>query len=95
MDIYEHIKNDNYKNQMTYPSKKDFENKDDYIAARHRYSEETRRLEAQFKADLLAYHEVVDHPKADLCFNLAWEHGHASGYSEVANYFSEFVELIK
>jgi len=64
-------------------------------AARAAYRAENTRLEVKFKADLEAEFDVVGHPKADKCFSLAWEHGHSSGYQEVYNYYSEFVELIQ
>lgn len=38
---------------------------------------------------------VVGHPKADRLYELAWEHGHSSGYSEVEIYYDDFVELVK
>jgi hypothetical protein len=50
---------------------------------------------SQFKLDLLKAYEVENNPKADKCFNLAWEYGHAYGYSEVLTYFDELMELIK
>lgn len=59
------------------------------------YREESGRLHELFIADLFAEYGVTDNPKADKCFYLAWQHGHSSGLEEVANYFNEFVELIK
>lgn len=59
------------------------------------WREEARRIDRQFKIDLFSEFDVIGHPKAAQVFNLAWEHGHASGLKEVYNYFSEFVELIK
>ena len=32
---------------------------------------------------------------SDRLFELAWEHGHSSGYREVAIYYDEFAELLK
>jgi len=40
-------------------------------------------------------YEVEEDPKRAKAFGLAWEHGHSDGYSEVENYFMDFVELIK
>jgi hypothetical protein len=56
---------------------------------------EILRLEAEFKRDLLAYYEVTDSPKADKAFAIAWDIGHASGYSDIAHTFADLVELIK
>ena len=41
------------------------------------------------------YDLPLTHPKFDRVYNLAYQHGHGSGYSDVENYFSEFVELVK
>jgi len=95
MSVHEHIRNGNYSNQMTFPTLRDFPDSEALKEARKAYATETRRLEAQFKTDLLAEYGVTDHPKADRCYSLAWEHGHAAGLAEVAGYFDEFVELIK
>lgn len=53
---------------------------------------ESRR---DLKERLLAEHGLITHPKADLLFGLAWEHGHAHGEGEVAMYFADFAELLK
>ncbi len=39
-------------------------------------------------------YEVEDNPKADDCYELAWDYGHSNGYNEVENYFSDLVWLI-
>jgi len=36
-----------------------------------------------------------DHPKAELLKNKAWDHGHASGFSDVYFWLGEFWELAK
>jgi hypothetical protein len=59
------------------------------------YNEEKHRLEEKFQTDLFDEFGVSDNPKRHKCFNLAWEYGHAHGYSEVYNHFSDYVELIK
>lgn len=52
-------------------------------------------LEAEFKSDLEAYFGVSNHPKRDLLYHKAWERGHSAGLSEVANVYSDLVELIQ
>jgi hypothetical protein len=47
------------------------------------------------KKKLAEKYGVVGHPKLDRCYDLAWEHGHSSGWTEVQIYFADFVELIK
>lgn len=58
------------------------------------YARETEIYE-DFKKCLFEQFDVVDNPKRDTCFFIAWEHGHSSGFNEVYCYFSEIVELIK
>jgi hypothetical protein len=62
---------------------------------RRAYGAEVSRLEAEFKRDLFEEHGVTGNPKAGLCFGIAWDNGHASGYSEVASYFDTHVDLNK
>lgn len=57
--------------------------------------EEAWRIEKAVKTGLFLEYEVTNNPKADMCFAIAWEMGHASGIDEVASYFEMLVELIK
>lgn len=59
-----------------------------------RYAQAQNERETH-KESLAAKFEVTGHPKLDLCYDLAWEHGHSSGFSEVEYYFSDLVQLIK
>jgi hypothetical protein len=59
------------------------------------YRAETRRLDAEFKADALAEVGLTGHPKADAAYSLAWEYGHAAGLSEVMNYLPELADLAR
>jgi hypothetical protein len=38
---------------------------------------------------------LAEHPKLDLLYSIAWEHGHSSGFDEVANYFRDFARLLQ
>ena len=49
----------------------------------------------EFKKDLFEHFGVQNHPKKDTCYHLAYEIGHAHGYSEVLFHFTDLVELIK
>lgn len=62
---------------------------------RQAYAKERGRLEQEFKEDLLEENGVTDNPKADLCYQKAWEIGHHGGLSEVEIVFSDLVELIQ
>ena len=48
-----------------------------------------------FKKDLFEEYGVSNNPKAEQCYNIAYEFGHSDGYYEIAHYFSDIVELIK
>lgn len=66
-----------------------------FIATKEQYRKKRSELNLQFEHALYKEYGVENNPKRQKCFELAWEHGHSSGFSEVENYFSEFVELIK
>jgi hypothetical protein len=68
---------------------------DAFKAARTAYGNETARLHEEFKRDLFELHGVTGHPKAERCYSLAYDKGHAYGFEEVAGYFDDFVDLIK
>jgi len=59
------------------------------------YHKEKQKLAQEFENDLFDEFGVSDNPKRHKCFSLAWENGHANGYSEVYNHFSDYVELIQ
>jgi hypothetical protein len=69
--------------------------KEAYEAHRKEYDAESAKLHQEFVKDLFEEFGVCNNPKSIRCFELAWEHGHSSGYSEVYNYFGDFVELIR
>lgn len=56
-----------------------------------------RALEAERKLKqwLEEKHGLSEHPKKDLLFHLAWEHGHSAGYHEVESYYDDFSRLLK
>jgi|SRR5579863_2544716 len=51
--------------------------------------------EDAFKAALAEEYGVKGNPRFEKCYSLAYSFGHSSGFSEVENYFSELVDLIK
>ncbi len=64
-------------------------------SARNKYREEQYKIGNEFKLALFKEYGVENHPKAEKAFSMAWEAGHAEGYSNVEFHFSELVELIK
>lgn len=89
--VYDKISEGFYRSTLPWKAGTDPEAK----ALRKAHSEDNSRLHALFKSDLFAENGVTDNPKADRAFAIAWDHGHHSGYSDVAGYFDEIVELIK
>lgn len=90
---YEEKLRDNYYSiiPMPYPSANDPE----ALQKRAIYQKETARLHAEFKRDMFAHYEVTDHPKVEIAYRIAWDHGHSAGYAEVDSYFAELVEILR
>ncbi len=68
---------------------------EDYQEALAIYREALRKLDERFKQDVLCENGLAGHPKAEKVWDLAWEEGHSSGYSEVANRVERLTELVK
>ena len=66
-----------------------------YKMAREAYGKAMSDKATEFYNDLLDEHDLKDGPKVAKAYQIAWEHGHSSGFGEVANWFSELVDLIK
>jgi hypothetical protein len=66
-----------------------------YKAHKIQYAEEVHKLQEEFINDLFEYYGVKDNPKREAVYALAYEYGHANGYSEICNHFSDLVNLIK
>ena len=65
------------------------------IEQKQRHRQEDSRLAEMLQKDLELEHGVAGHRNAGKLWSLAWEHGHSAGYSEVINYYEQFVELIQ
>jgi hypothetical protein len=66
-----------------------------YKAHKIQYAEEVHKLQEEFINDLFREFGVEDNPKREAAYALAYEYGHANGYSEICNHFSDLVNLIK
>lgn len=64
-------------------------------AAYRAYQAVGTRLQELFKQDLFIEFDVVDNPKAEQAYAIAWQEGHWAGFQEVYNEFEKIVELIK
>lgn len=67
----------------------------DYKSKEIEYNQEKNRIYNLWKNDMYNEYEVIDNPKVDQAFQLAWDYGHAYGYQEIEYYFSDLVRLIK
>jgi hypothetical protein len=59
------------------------------------YNSAKAKRESEFVKDLFEEFDVTDNPKKELCYAIAYDMGHAHGFSEVYSMFSDLVELIK
>ena len=62
--------------------------------ARAEYNKAESAMIDQFKRDALDDLGLLNHPKADLLFSKAWEHGHSSGLHEVYSWMDDLSDLI-
>lgn len=93
----EKLHEDFYKNELPYPSLKDCEG--DMLKrdqARSAFRERERIIYSTFKSDAFQALGIKEsHPKAQKLWDLAWDHGHASGYHDVWTWLNELAELIR
>jgi hypothetical protein len=66
-----------------------------YNAHMKHYQEEAKRLQDEFRKDLIDEYKMFKHPKANKLFNKAWDMGCAGGLEEVEYYFRDLVELFQ
>lgn len=57
------------------------------------YHEENKRLQTEFRQDLIKKYCLTHHPKANQVFYKAWELGSSSGLYDVEGYFQDLIEL--
>jgi hypothetical protein len=66
-----------------------------FNAARSAYHARENDKYEEFQRDLLEEHGVTDNPKAVKLFGVCYMRGHATGYSDVASIFADFVDVIR
>jgi hypothetical protein len=64
-----------------------------YQAHLKHYHEENKRLQDEFRKDLIAKYNMTEHPKANDCFDKAWDFGSSAGLREVEDYFMSLIEI--
>lgn len=57
--------------------------------------DEKIRLQEMFQRDLLTHVGLIDHPKSNIAYRIAWEERHASGLQEVVDFMEELAELMR
>lgn len=90
MGFNEKLDSGYYSSKLPWPSHKDPER----AAKRQAYQADVARLREEFKQDMAKSYGVENHPKVEVAFRIAWDHGHGNGYTEVDSYFSELAELL-
>jgi hypothetical protein len=70
-------------------------NEDEYKKDINLFRGEMNALEDEFVNDLFVEFGVEDNPKRGKCYEIAYDMGHAYGFSEVFSKFSALVDLIK
>ncbi len=58
------------------------------------YQQEQKRLQDEFRVDLLEDYNMTHHPKANQLFDKAWDFGSSAGLWEVEDYFVSLIELL-
>jgi hypothetical protein len=66
-----------------------------YNAHLKHYHEENKRLQDEFRRDLIEKYNIKGHPKANKIFNKAWDMGCSGGFQDVEYCFMDLVELIE
>lgn len=66
-----------------------------YNAHMKHYQEEVKRLQDEFREDLISEYNMTGHPRANKLFNKAWDMGCSIGYEEVEYCFRDLVELFQ
>lgn len=66
-----------------------------YDAHMKHYQEETKRLQEEFRDDLIDKYNMLRHPKAYALFDKAWDFGSSSGLWAVEDYFVSLIELFE
>lgn len=77
-----------------YVVEKDFD-EESYKAARYKAEMHNAQLRKEFKADLIEYHGLTGHPKADRLYRLSYEHAGGEDLASIVTSFDEMSDLLK
>ena len=110
MDLLQKCNSGYYNTKVPYPKKEDFKDihkcdkcehihhvfdKDGYHKAVNDYHKENNRMYELFKQDCFKYYGIENNPAREVIFSKAWEEGHSSGFSEVANCMSDIIDFVE
>lgn len=76
-------------------SKKMVNDKDAFYQAKKEYRQKQNELDKQFEEDLYLELGIVNHPKRELLFQIAWDNSRSEGLSAVFYFADELVELMR
>lgn len=101
-DLSTRVRDGEFKNKVEYPrhtAPRFGKVGRDFHSFRHErlqaYHEGEREAHDRFKLACFREFGIEQNPKRELLWSKSWELGHASGLSEVLNYLSDLVELIR
>ncbi len=93
--MYRRIMDGEFTAKIAYPERKDFQDNDDFRAAKVAYKQAVYDMQHDvFKKAALADLGLIDHPKAHKAWSMAWERGHAQGLHEVYLELQDLAELL-
>lgn len=110
MGVLENIQKGRYENKGAYPVQRNFriyktcehcgstyldvKEKKRYTVAKLKYRHDNAEMIKKLKQDIIEEAGVVDNPKANDLWDIAWDQGHSSGLNEVYNYFFDYLKII-
>lgn len=93
MDVRERLAAGEFNNKVPYPDRGG--DRTVRSAALRAYHAGQDVANAEFRVALESENHMLNHPKADRLWDLAWEHGHSSGLQDVIHYYEEFLSLVQ
>ena len=69
--------------------------KEKHHAALSNYHTQVAAINDAFRNGLFIIYDVVNNPKRDRAYGIAYENGYSAGFTEIASEFDDLVDLIK
>lgn len=80
--------------RLPYPDRKLLD-KEAFSSARKDYKNSEQVVNDAFRFGLAKEYGLINHPKEQKVWELAWSEGHSSGYYSVEQYYDQFSELVR